>query len=364
MVKPIKTAVIGCGNISDIYFQNFARWDILDVMACSSLNMENAEKQAAKYQLRALPMPQIMADTSIALIVNLTPPDAHGKIGLAAVRAGKHIYNEKPLAIKLEDASLMIRAAKLQGLRIGCAPDTFMGGGLQTCRELYDNGSLGEAIEAHAHFLGRGPEYKHPNPEFFYKAGGGPLMDMGPYYLTALVSLFGPVKKVTGIGHITREERIIQSEPKRGGKIKVETPTNIGAVLEFENGLITTLAMSFDVGEPKAPFMEIFGTEGILRAPDPNTFDGPIWFRKNGVEEWGSIPVSYGYTENSRGIGAADMAYSIRYDLPHRATGDLAYHVLEIMNAILQSSETGKHITLTSTCERPAPFYKGLGEYT
>jgi predicted dehydrogenase len=361
MVKPLKTAVIGCGNISDIYFQNFSKWDVLDVVACSSLNMESAEKQAAKYHLRALTVKGIIADTSIALIVNLTPPDAHGKIGLAAVRAGKNIYNEKPLAIKPEDAALMLRAARLQGLRVGCAPDTFLGGGLQTCRQLVDEGALGQPIVAHAHFLAWGPEHKHPDPEFFYKAGAGPLFDMGPYYLTALVSLFGPVRKVTGITRITSAERTISSEPRRGEKIEVETPTSIAAVLEFESGLLATLAVSFDVGEPKAPFLEIHGTKGILRAPDPNTFGGPVWFRQSGAEEWGNIPLAFGYTENSRGIGAADMVYAIRGNKPHRASGEMAYHVLEVMHSVLESSATGRHVTLESTCERPAPFIDGLG---
>jgi len=361
MLKPVRTAIIGCGNISDIYFQNLGKWDVIELAACSSLHMESAVRQGAKYNVPALPVAQIMNDPRIELIVNLTVPAAHSEIGLAAVRAGKHIYNEKPLAVKLEDAALMLRGAKLQDLRVGCAPDTFMGGGLQTCRKLIDDGALGEAIMAHAHFLAWGPEHKHPNPEFFYKVGAGPLFDMGPYYLTALVSLYGPVRQVTGISRITYPERTILSQPKYGVKITVETPTTIGAVLEFHNGLLATLAVSFDVGEPKEPFLEIHGTKGILRAPDPNTFGGPVWFRQSGVAEWGSIPISYGYTENSRGIGVVDMVSALRAGRPHRASGEMAYHVLETIHAILESGQTGMHITLTSTCERPEDFYGGLG---
>jgi predicted dehydrogenase len=356
-LKPVKTAVIGCGNISDIYFKNTAGWKILDVIACSSLNMKSAEIQKAKYNIPyVLQVADIMADPEIELVLNLTVPEAHGEIALAALQAGKHVYNEKPLAIRKEAAQDILREARSRGLYAGCAPDTFLGGGLQTCRKLIDQGAIGQAVTVKAHFMARGPEFWHPNPEFLFKAGAGPLFDMGPYYLTALISFFGQVERVTGIAKKTYPERTIGSRPKMGMKIKVETPTNIAALLEFANGALATLVTTFDIGEGYRSALEICGSEGTIKAPDPNTFGGPVWLRKSGTKDWTQIPLQSGFTENSRGIGVADMAYAIRTGRPHRANAETAFHVLEVMQAVLESSAAEKHIKINSTCGRPAPL--------
>jgi predicted dehydrogenase len=361
MNSPVKTAVIGCGNVSDIYLQNAALWDILDIVACSSLHMKSAEKQAVKYGIgRVLSVADVLADPGIELVLNLTVPAAHAAIGLAAIRSGKHLYSEKPLAIRKEDAQLILQEAKSRELRVGCAPDTFLGGGLQTCRKLIDEGAIGQPITVNAHFLARGPEYWHPNPEFLFKIGAGPLFDMGPYYLTALISLFGPIRRVTGIARTTFPQRTIWSEPKMGTKITVETPTHIASIIDFVDGPVATLVTSFDVWDPYLPLIEICGTEGCLRTPDPNTFGGPVWLRNSERENGLEVPLISNYIENNRCIGVADMAYAIRTGGPHRANGEIAFHVLDVMHAIIASSDSEKHVKLTSTCDRPPALTEGI----
>jgi len=373
-LTPVKTAVIGCGNISSIYLENAAKWDILDLVACADLDLARAESQAAKFNVpRALPVAEVLADPDIELIINLTIPAAHAEIGLAALRAGKSVYNEKPLALSRAEGQLMLREAQARGLRVGNAPDTFLGGGLQTCRQLLDAGEIGAPVAANAFMFIRGPEAWHPDPSFFYQVGAGPLFDMGPYYLTGLVSMLGPIRRVTGSARITYPERTIGSGPKKGQKIPVETPTHLAGILDFASGPVATLVTSFDVtisaGEALnlydvgSGLLEIQGTAGTLSMPDPNTFGGPVRVRRLGEPGWREIPVSHGYTTNSRCLGVADLAHAIRTDRPHRANGDMAFHVLDVMHAILEASETGQHIELTSTFERPAPLPAGLSEY-
>ncbi|GAB4445511.1 MAG: Gfo/Idh/MocA family oxidoreductase [Anaerolineae bacterium] len=371
---PVKTAVIGCGNISSIYLENAAKWDILDLVACADLDLARAESQAAKFNVpRALPVSDVLADPNIELIINLTIPAAHAEIGLAALRAGKSVYNEKPLALSRAEGQLMLREAQARGLRVGNAPDTFLGGGLQTCRQLLDAGEIGTPVAANAFMFIRGPEAWHPDPGFFYQVGAGPLFDMGPYYLTALVSMLGPIHRVTGSARITYPERTIGSGPKQGQKIPVETPTHIAGILDFASGPVATLTTSFDVtvsaGEALnlydvgSGLLEIQGTTGTLSMPDPNMFGGPVRVRRLGEAGWREIPLTHAYTANSRCLGVADLAHAIRTDRPHRANGDMAFHVLDVMHAILEASETGQHIELTSTCERPAPLPAGLPEH-
>ncbi|MBE7555685.1 MAG: Gfo/Idh/MocA family oxidoreductase [Anaerolineales bacterium] len=372
-LTPLKTAVIGCGNISSIYLENAAKWGILDLVACADLDLARAESQAAKFNVpRALPVADVLADPDIELIINLTIPAAHAEVGLAAVRAGKSVYNEKPLALSRADGQLMLREAQARGLRVGNAPDTFLGGGLQTCRQLIDAGEIGIPVAANAFMFIRGPEAWHPDPGFLYQVGAGPLFDMGPYYLTALVSILGPIRRVTGSARITYPERTIGSGPKEGQKIPVETPTHIAAILDFASGLVATLTTSFDVAvsagaalnlyDIGGALLEIQGTEGTLSLPDPNTFDGPVRVRCLGEADWHEIPLTHAYTTNSRCLGVADMAYAIRTGRPHRANGDMAFHVLDVMHAVLEASETGRHIELTSTCQRPTPLPVGLPE--
>jgi predicted dehydrogenase len=373
-LPPVKTAVIGCGNISSIYLENAAKWDILDLVACADLDLARAESQAAKFNVpHALPVAEVLADPDIELIINLTIPAAHAQIGLAALRAGKSVYNEKPLALSRAEGQLMLREAQARGLRVGNAPDTFLGGGLQTCRQLIDAGEIGTPVAANTFMFIRGPEAWHPDPGFFYQVGAGPLFDMGPYYLTALVSILGPIRRVTGSARITYPERTIGSGSKQGQKIPVETPTHIVGILDFASGPVATLTTSFDVAvsaggalnlyDVGSGLLEIQGTTGTLSMPDPNVFGGPVRVRRLGEAGWREIPLTHAYTTNSRCLGVADLAYALRTNRPHRANGELGYHILDAMHAVLEASSAGQHIELTSTCERPAPLPAGLPEH-
>lgn len=354
---PVNIGIIGCGNISSIYLQNCTSNPNLNVLAVADLDMSRAQSQANKYNIpAALTVDQLLADPSIELVINLTIPAAHASVALSSIRAGKSVYNEKPLAIALQDAQLLLQEAKSRNLLVGCAPDTFMGGGLQTCRALIDAGEIGDPVAATAFFLGHGPEAWHPDPEFFYKKGGGPMFDMAPYYLTALVSMLGPVRRVTGSTRISFPERTVGSGLKQGNKIQVETPTHLAGVLDFASGPIATLVVSFDVWAANVPRIEIYGSLGTLSVPDPNTFGGPVRIRRAGDADWQDVPLTHANTENSRGLGVADMAHALRTGQPHRANGDMAYHVLEIMHAVHNASDQGQHINLSSTCARPEPL--------
>jgi len=360
-MQAAKVGVIGCGNISGIYLRAGRRFEMLDIVACADLDMDKAKAQAEKFGIpRACTPEDLLADPDIEIVMNLTTPDAHGPVGLAALEAGKNVHNEKPLAVTREDGRRMLDQAQERGLRVGGAPDTFMGGGHQTCRKLIDDGAIGEPVAAVAFMLCHGHESWHPNPEFFYKPGGGPMFDMGPYYLTALVNMMGPVRRVTGSARITFPERLITSEPKSGTVIEVETPTHIAGVMDFECGAVATIITSFDVWASELPRIQVYGTEGSLSVPDPNGFGGKVRLWRSRDEGWRQMPLTHGYTDNSRGIGVADMAYGLRSGRPHRPSGELAYHVLDVMHAFLDASESGEHVELESTCSQPAPLPQGL----
>lgn len=352
--KPVAVGVIGCGNISGAYMRMLKTLPIVQVVACADLRMEAAQAMAEQYGVpRVLSVEALLADPEIEIVLNLTIPQAHGEIALAALAAGKSVYNEKPLALTRDEGRRMLALAAEKGLRVGGAPDTFLGGGLQTCRELIDAGAIGTPVAATAFMMSRGHEHWHPNPVFYYQRGGGPMFDMGPYYLTALVSLLGPVQRVSGATRITRSQRTITSQPRYGEVIDVEVPTHVAGLLDFAAGPIGTIITTFDVQASTLPWIEIYGTAGTLAAPDPNTFGGPVRLRLAGDNEWKEVPVTRPYTENSRGLGLADMAEGIRTGRAHRATGELAYHVLDIMHAIHDASAEGRHVLLESTCERP-----------
>lgn len=362
-VPRTKIGVIGCGTISKTYLQVAKRLEILEVIACADILPERARERATEFGVpRALSVADLLADPEIQIVVNLTIPRAHGEVGLAALAAGKSVYNEKPLAVTREDARRMLEVAARAGLRVGSAPDTFLGGGLQTCRKLIDEGTIGEPIGAVAFMTNHGHEHWHPDPDFYYQPGAGPLFDMGPYYLTALVSLIGPVRRVSGSARISFPERTITSQPRAGTRIKVNTPTHVAGVLDFASGAVATLITSFDVWAANLPRIEIYGSEGSLSVPDPNTFGGPVRLWLPSTREWTEVPLSHGYTQNSRGLGVADMAYALRSGRPHRASGDLAYHVLDVMHALYDASQQSRHVTVSSTCERPAPLPVGLPE--
>lgn len=361
MMKTTKIGVVGCGNISDIYLQADKTFDILETVACADLIMEKARTQAEKHDIpRACTVEELLDDPEIEIVVNITTPQAHLEVAMQALGAGKSVHNEKPLALTREEGQTMLKTAEERGLRVGGAPDTFLGGGLQTCRKLIDDGWIGEPIAATAFMLGHGHESWHPSPAFYYQIGGGPMFDMGPYYLTALIHLMGPIHRVSGEASVTFPTRTITSQPLYGTEIEVETPTHIASTLQFASGAIGTIITSFDVWSHQLPRIEIYGTEGSLSVPDPNTFGGPVKVRRAGDDAWHSVPITHGYTENSRGIAVADMAYALRSGRDHRANGKLAYHVLDTMHATLDSAREGKHIVLESTCERPAPLPVGL----
>ncbi|MDR1617951.1 MAG: Gfo/Idh/MocA family oxidoreductase [Treponema sp.] len=290
------------------------------------------------------------------VVLILTPPAAHFDVAGAVLGAGKHVYNEKPLCVDLAGAKTLLETARKNNLRIGCAPDTFLGAGLRTAHKLIDGGWIGRPVAGTAFLMNHGPEHWHPAPEFFYAKGGGPLFDMGPYYLTALVSLLGPVLGVTGNTAASFEKRLITGGPKRGGVAGVETPTHISALLDFKNGTRVTMIMSFDVWSHSLPHIELYGSEGTMRIGDPNFFTSPVCVKRHRAEEWQNIPLfdpddprcfSWMSTDNWRGIGVADMAAAIEEGRPHSASGDLAIHVLEIMVRILESGESGRRLGIS-----------------
>ena len=365
MIQKVMVGFIGCGNISKAYIEGCRQFDILEITAVSDLDMQKARETAEKHDIpRACSVADLLADPDIDIVLNLTIPAAHAAVSVQAIEAGKHVYGEKPLALDSADGRAILDAAAQNNVRVGCAPDTFLGGGLQTCRKLIDDGQIGLPVAATAFMMSGGPESWHLNPVFYYEAGGGPLFDMGPYYLTALVNLLGPVSGVSSVARISFEERIATSEALHGLRIPVSTPTHVASLLDFAAGPVGTMITSFDIkGGSELPRIEIYGSEGTLSVPDPNTFKGPVRLRRAGEKEWQEIPLTHS-PHVGRGIGAADMAYGIVSGRPHRAGGQLSYHVLETMEALLVASDEERHIEITSTCARPEMLPVGLPEGT
>lgn len=354
--KFMNIGIIGCGNISPIYIKNLQSFNETKILGVADLDAERARARAAEFGVpHAMSVDEMLASGEFEIIVNLTVPKAHAEVAALALRSGKHVYNEKPLALSRTQGAEVLGLASENALRVGCAPDTFLGAGVQTCRELIDQGAIGDPVGAQAFMMCRGHEGWHPSPEFYYEKGGGPLFDMGPYYLTALVNLLGPVSRVTGSARASFPTRTISSEPQKGKSIPVETPTHITGVLEFSQGAIGQVTMSFDVLAHTLPHIEIYGSEGTIGVPDPNGFGGPVRIKRGGGD-WEEVPVTRPYDQNSRGLGVLDMALAIKNNRPHRASGALAFHVLDIMGAILESNERGEHILLHSGLNRPEPM--------
>ncbi|BBH24726.1 oxidoreductase [Paenibacillus baekrokdamisoli] len=356
-MNKVKVGIVGCGNISHIYFTNLKNYPEIDLVAAADLDLARAQQRAEEFGLaKAYTVDQLMADPEIEIVVNLTIPKAHASVCLQALEAGKHVYVEKPIVVTREEGKKVLKLAEEKGLRVASAPETFLGGGIQTCRKLIDDGAIGTPISAAGFMICGGHESWHPDPEFYYEIGGGPMFDMGPYYLTAFVTLLGPIRRVTGSAVISYPERTITSEKKKGKKITVETPTHLAGVLDFQNGAVGTLITSFDASAGTSlPNIEIHGSAGTLLVPDPNGFGGTVKLRPAGGE-WEEIALTHGHTDNNRGIGVADMARAIRDGGQHRASGAMAYHVLEAMHGIHDASRDGKHYTMESTCERPEPM--------
>lgn len=362
--KAVGVGLIGCGVISSIYLENAKHFAEYDIVAVADLDRSRAEARAEKYGVRRVAtVDELLADPAVEIVLNLTIPKAHFEIDMATLNAGKHLYSEKPFTIERADAAKLLAVAAEQGLRVGSAPDTFLGGGLQTCRQLIDEGAIGQPVAATAFMFSHGPEIWHANPLFFYEYGGGPLLDMGPYYVTALVSLLGPVRRVTGSARASFSERTISSEPLKGQKIQVDVPTHVAGVLDFQSGAIATLLTTFDVWTDDKSRFEIYGSSGSMKVPDPNRFGGPIQILQSGDKEWHDIELTHGSAENSRGIGLADMAAAARDSRPHRANGEMASHVLDVMHGVLQASATGQHVAIESSCERPAPLDPGMADW-
>jgi predicted dehydrogenase len=360
-LNPVKVGLVGCGFISGIYLENSKIFNSFNVVALADLISERSEGRAKEFDIpKVCSTQEIMDDPEIELVLNLTTPDAHYSVAKQAIEVGKSVYNEKPLAIELSEGKELVDRAREMGVLVGGAPDTFLGGGIQTCRKLIDDGWIGEAIAFNSFLTNHGHESWHPDPDFYYKKGGGPMLDMGPYYLTALVNLMGPIRQVKASTRVTFEERTITSEPKFGSKIKVDVPTHVVGIVDFHNNATGSILTSFDVWGAQLPWIEIYGTLGSLSVPDPNTFGGPVKIYLPEYKEWKEVPISHGYTFNSRGLGVADMANALRSKRLHRANGDLTYHVLEVMHAFHTASDKEKTMKIESTVEKPDPLPLGL----
>ena len=352
--------IIGCGNISQAYFNGAKAFEVLEVVSCADIKMTAARAKAKENGCEAQTVKQLLANKQVDLVINLTLPAVHAEVSLMALKAGKHVHCEKPLAVHLEDGQAVLDLAKKKGLLVGCAPDTFLGAGLQTCRKLVDDGWIGKVVGGTAFMMSRGPESWHPNPAFFYEVGAGPMFDMGPYYMTALVHLLGPVKRVSAITSRAFEVRTATCEAQFGKLLPVEVPTHCSGSLEFHSGATVSVTISFDVQRHGHSPIELYGTEGSIKVPDPNTFGGPVEVFTPTTGEWQPQALSHPYATNMRSIGAADMAYAILGKRKHRASGALAYHVLEVMHAFEKSSESRRHVTIKSKPAQPAAFPLGL----
>ncbi|MFE7127005.1 Gfo/Idh/MocA family protein [Streptomyces sp. NPDC057617] len=356
MGEPLRIGMVGAGKISGAYLDTLERLDNVVLTAVTDLDPARAQAVADRVPGIAVSgsVAELAARPDVDAVLNLTIPAVHAEVALTALAAGRHVYGEKPLAATLTEADAMLAAAGAMGLRIGCAPDTVLGTGIQTARRAVDDGLIGTPVAATAFMTTPGHERWHPDPEFYYRPGGGPLLDMGPYYLSALVHLLGPVARVTGAASRPRAEREIGSGPRAGERFAVEVDTHVTGVLHHTNGALTTLVMSFDIHGARLPNIEVHGTGGSLSVPDPNGFDGPVALHRDGGD-WETLPVSAGYAGAGRGTGLADLAEALATGRPHRASAELSRHVLDIMLTLLASAREGRALPVESTCARPEP---------
>jgi predicted dehydrogenase len=374
-MKKLRVGVVGCGRISDIYFQTCANFDMLDIVACASLDLAESQAKAMQYSIaKACTPAEIFSDPDIDCVLNLTIPTAHAEISLAALNAGKHVYSEKPFVTDIADGKSLLALADEKALYIGNAPDTFLGGRWQTCRKLLDEGVIGAPTGVAAFVGSHGVERHNPNPDFYYQTGGGPLLDLGPYYLNAMIFMLGPVKQVCGFSRRTFDRRMIEIGPRHGEWMNVEVDTHVLGMLEFSSGVIGSITMSFDIWDSETPRLEIYCEDGTICIPDPdpvhgaNVFQGEVWYRTRetsrwtykprvqGLDDWQVAENTHGFNEDSRGVGLLDMAYAIRDGRPVRASGEMAYHVYEIISGILDAPGTGTYRVMKSACAIPAPL--------
>jgi predicted dehydrogenase len=353
---PGAIGLVGCGTISPTYLRTLGAVPQLVLGGCADVDADAAAARARRYRLPAYPdAAALLDDPAIGVVVNLTPPAAHAAVCEAALRAGKHVYTEKPLAASFADGRRLLELARSLGLRLGAAPDTFLGPGWQTARRLVDEGVIGEPVAAEASFLSHGTESWHPQPAFYYGAGGGPLLDMGPYYLTGLVSLLGPVRRVAASTSTAFAERVVGTGPRAGERIPVDVPTHVAGTLEFASGALGTITTSFDVFTPRWSTIVLYGREATLALPDPNGFRGRMRLWSPASGRWQQLPLDPPARPIAeRGLGVLDLCEAIAAGRDHLASGALALHILEVMHALIESARAGAHQLLTTTCERPA----------
>ena len=365
MAKELGVGIIGCGNISTTYFKLATLFKGLNVLACADINMDAARLRAEEYKVKAQTIDELLANDELDVIVNLTIPDAHFPVSKRILEAGKHVYSEKPLVLTLEQGEELRRIAKEKGLAVGCAPDTFLGGAHQLARKFIDDGGVGRITSGSCHVMSPGMEMWHPNPDFFFLPGGGPILDLGPYYIANLINLIGPVKRVGAMASMASPTRTITSEPRNGEIIPVKTPTTIQALLEFVSGATITLTASWDVWSHRHANMELYGTEGSLYVPDPNFFGGTVeasgrdkdikplenWAHPFGIANQESPS---GPRANYRTAGLADMAASLIDGRDARCSLDRTLHGVDVMTSILKSGAENRFIDLTTTCTQPA----------
>jgi predicted dehydrogenase len=354
-MRPLRVGVVGCGVISHHYAQNASAFDSFELVGCADVDVAAAERLAAEHGLAATSVDELIADPSVDIVLNLTPPAAHAGLNREALAARKHVYSEKPLATTVSDARKLVSQAGRLGLRIACAPDVFLGSAYQTARALIDDGAIGEPLSVSAAMLVGGQATWHPNPDIFFADGAGPLLDMGPYYLTALVALLGPVARVAGFASTRVSDRQIEIGPRAGESFTAATPTHTSATLELESGVTANLVASFEApGQYVCDFI-VHGTHGVLALPDPNAFDGPVRLRRD-RQGWEDVPIASRGGRDSRGIGLQDLAQSLAEGVPHRASGELACHVVDVARTILASARRGRALTVETSVTRPLPL--------
>lgn len=360
MNEPVlRVGVVGVGVISQQYFEHFPALPGLSLVAVADLDVDRAQAVGAAQGVRGTSVDELLAADDVDVVLNLTIPAAHADVATRALAAGKHVYGEKPLAMSTAEAEPVLEAARAAGLRVGSAPDTVLGTGIQTARAALDDGLIGTPVGAAVAWSAPGHELWHPAPAFYYQPGGGPLLDMGPYYLTSLVTFFGSVVRVSGSATRSTRERTVATGPNAGTSIPVDIDTHVVAILEHENGVVSTVTVSFEVWATRAPLFEVYGTAGTLGVPDPNRFSDPVSIATADDREWRELPVSAGYADAGRGYGLADLAHAITTDRPHRASGDLAFHVLEVMEAVSAAARDHAVVDVHSRVDRPATVPAG-----
>jgi predicted dehydrogenase len=364
MTKTLGIGVIGCGNISAAYMRLAPLFRGIEMRACADIDEAAAKARAKEFKLKAQTVDGLLGNGDVDMVVNLTIPAAHYRVSKLILEAGKHVFSEKPFVLSVGDGKKLQALAKRKGRRVGSAPDTFLGAAHQLARKTLDDGKIGKVTSGTAHVLSRGMEHWHPNPDFFFKPGGGPILDLGPYYIANLINLIGPVKRVAALSGMARSERVITSKPRKGQTIKVETPTTINALLEFASGAQVTLSASWDVHAHRHQNMELYGTDGALFVPDPNFFGGTVEWAGIGKEPKPLKELAHpfgrpnethpgGRRANYRCAGLADMAQAILENRDARCSLERALHAVDIMTSLLKSGETGKFVTLSTTCTRP-----------